>query len=37
MSEYTVGTVLLTEEQIRARAKEIGEQIAKDFPGEPVY
>jgi hypoxanthine phosphoribosyltransferase len=37
MNEYTVGTVLLTEEQIRARAKEIGEQIAKDFPGEPVY
>ena len=36
-NNYTVGTVLLTEEQIKARAKEIGEQIAKDFEGESVY
>ena len=37
MSDYTVGTILLTVEQIKARAKEIGQQIAEDFPGEPVY
>ncbi len=31
------GKILLTEEQIQARAKELGEQISKDFEGEPVY
>lgn len=31
-----VGKVLITEEQIRKRAEEIGEQISKDFAGEKV-
>lgn len=33
----TVGKILFTEEQLRARAAEIGKQIAEDYPGEPVY
>lgn len=32
----TVGKVLFTEEQILARAKEIGKQITEDFAGEEV-
>jgi hypoxanthine phosphoribosyltransferase len=32
----TVGTVLITEEQIKARAKEIGRQISEEFAGEEV-
>ncbi|MBQ0005241.1 MAG: hypoxanthine phosphoribosyltransferase [Clostridiales bacterium] len=36
-TEHTqIGSVLITEEQIRQRAKEIGEQITKDFEGEKV-
>ncbi len=31
------GKVLFTEEQIMARAKELGAQISADFDGEPVY
>ena len=33
----TVGTVLLTREQIEERAREIGEEIARDYEGEEVY
>ena len=32
-----VGTVLLTREQIEERAREIGEEIARDYEGEEVY
>ncbi len=32
----TIGEVMITEEQIRSRAKEIGAQITKDFEGEEV-
>lgn len=31
-----IGKVLLTEEQIRQRAKELGEQISRDYEGESV-
>ena len=31
------GTILFTEEQIRQRAKELGQQISKDFEGESLY
>ena len=31
--ETTIGKVILTEEQIQKRAKEIGEQITKDYEG----
>ncbi len=33
MSMTDVGEVLITEKQIRARAKELGEQITKDYRG----
>lgn len=36
MTANTVGTVLITEEQIKARAKEIGRQISEEFAGEEV-
>ncbi len=36
MATDTVGTVLITEEQIKARAKEIGRQISEEFAGEEV-
>ncbi len=36
MAANTVGTVLITEEQIKARAKEIGMQISEEFAGEEV-
>ncbi len=36
MTANTVGTVLITEEQIKARAKEIGMQISEEFAGEEV-
>lgn len=32
-----IGTILFTEEQIRARAAEIGRQISEDYEGESVY
>lgn len=31
------GTILFTEEKIRQRAKELGQQISKDFEGESLY
>ena len=33
MTSNTIGTVLITEEQIREKAKEIGAQITKDYEG----
>lgn len=37
MSEFkAVGEVMITEEQIRARAKEIGAQITEEFKGEDI-
>ena len=36
MTTDTVGTVLITEEQIKVRAKEIGRQISEEFAGEEV-
>lgn len=36
MTDNTIGTVLITEEQIKARAKEIGAQISEEFAGEEV-
>lgn len=36
MAGNTIGTVLITEEQIKARAKEIGAQISEEFAGEEV-
>ncbi len=36
MSNGTIGTVLITEEQIREKAKEIGAQITKDYEGKEV-
>lgn len=36
MSNSTIGTVLITEEQIREKAKEIGSQITKDYEGEEI-
>jgi len=35
-NEYQIGTTLITEEQIRMRAKEIGEQITAEFQGQEV-
>lgn len=36
MAANTIGTVLITEEHIKARAKEIGAQISEEFAGEEV-
>ena len=36
MSKDTVGTVLITQQQINERAAEIGAQITEEFKGEPV-
>ncbi len=32
----TIGTILISNEEIKARAKEIGEEISRDFAGESV-
>ena len=32
----TIGTVMITQQQINERAAEIGKQIKEDFNGEPV-
>ena len=32
----TIGTVLITEEQIHARAKEIGKEIERDYAGKEI-
>lgn len=34
--KYTFGEIMITEEQLKQRAKEIGAQISKDFEGEKV-
>ena len=36
MHEETIGTVMITQEQINKRAAEIGAEIEKDFKGEEV-
>ncbi len=36
MSNGTIGTVLITEEQIREKAKEIGAQITQDYAGKEI-
>lgn len=36
MSNGTIGTVLITEEQIREKAREIGAQITKDYAGKEI-
>ena len=36
MHQDTIGTVMITQEQINAKAAEIGAQIEKDFAGEEV-
>ena len=36
MSKSTVGEVVITEEQIRARAAEIGKEISEEFAGEEM-
>ena len=36
MSKSTVGEVMITEEQIRARAAEIGKEISEEFAGEEM-
>lgn len=36
MEKETIGKIMITEEEIRARAKEIGAQISKDYAGESV-
>ena len=35
--DVTVGRVLFTEEQIRAKAKEVAAQINEDYKGESLY
>ena len=35
--EVTVGRILFTEEQIRARAKELAAEICEDYKGESLY
>ena len=36
MSSDTIGTVLITEEQIREKAAEIGKQISEDYAGKEI-
>ena len=36
MHQDTIGTVMITQEEINAKAAEIGQQIEKDFAGEEV-
>lgn len=36
MTKDTIGTVMITQQQINDRAAEIGRQIEEDFKGEPV-
>ncbi len=37
MENVAVGKVLFTREQIEERARELGEEISRDYAGEPVY
>jgi len=36
MTNETIGTVLITEEQIREKAEEIGRQISEDYAGKEI-
>ena len=36
MTNETIGTVLITEEQIREKAEEIGRQISEDYAGQDI-
>ena len=36
MTKDTIGTVMITQQQINDRAAEIGRQIEEDFKGEPI-
>ena len=36
MTKEAIGTVLITEEQIREKAKEIGRQISEDYAGKEI-
>jgi len=36
MTKDTIGTVMITQQQINERAAEIGKQIEEDFKGEPI-
>ena len=36
MSKDTIGTIMITQQQINERAAEIGRQIEEDFKGEPI-
>ena len=36
MTNETIGTVLITEEQIREKAEEIGRQISEDYAGQEI-
>ncbi len=36
MTNDTIGTVLITEEQIREKAEEIGRQISEDYAGQEI-
>ena len=36
MTKDTIGTIMITQQQINERAAEIGRQIEEDFKGEPI-
>lgn len=36
MHKETIGTIMITQDEIQAKAREIGKQIEKDFAGEEV-
>ena len=36
MARDVVGEIMITQEQINERAKDIGEQITRDFQGEEI-
>ena len=36
MTKDTIGTIMITQQQINERAAEIGKQIEEDFKGEPI-
>ena len=37
MENNAVGKILFTREQIEQRAREIGQQISRDYEGEEIY
>lgn len=36
VTQYEFGEVMITEEEIRSRVKKLGEEITRDFTGEPL-